>query len=123
MVGDDAIAEAAPPPETPHPYYDTTRKKVMDFLVGFVVVPVVVAVIIGLGTSLIMTMSQSVQSTVVPVVLPLVYILGFGLALFMLIYSFVKKRHFIGIGIVCSVVLPFLVVGGCILIFMGLGSW
>jgi len=107
-------------------YYDTEGKRVKDFFLGFIlsiVIGVFVYFVFGtilgqllyyLGASKIYSSGffSSLLSTILPILLG--GILGTVLA-------FKRGRRYIGIGIICAIVLPLLFFGACLIVISGLG--
>lgn len=101
-------------------YFNNSSRKVSDFCIGFFGI-FAVFLIIGILFSLIFAYLNSISYVFLPLswlVMPL------SIAILMLgtVISFKKGRRYIGIGIISSTLVPFLVFGACLLIFFGAGG-
>ena len=89
-------------------YYTTTRSKVTDFLLGFFGFPM----LLSFGGLMLIGVRNPNLGTYALVGAALV-------TLAVSSYAVQKGRKYIAIGVVSSVILPFLVLGSCLLVISG----
>lgn len=100
-------------------YYTDTGKKVRDFCLGFFGF-----LIIGTICSLFNftyfsgLFNNLFFSLFAASLLPIVAVL----AIVSIVLSFVKRRRYIGIGIISLILIPFLIFGACLLVLAGSGG-
>jgi len=102
---DEQLQEAKSEPAAPG-YYTSTRRKVADFFLGLFGGPA----LIGGGVTL--SSLQSSSAEVVPVIAVLL-IIG------IIVAPIYCGRKYISIGAVSAVLIPLIVVGGCMLVVYG----
>ncbi|MCF7861521.1 hypothetical protein K9M79_04725 [Candidatus Woesearchaeota archaeon] len=97
-------------------YYDTTAKKIVDFLIGFF--GVIIFLVLMYGLAILISINYDIDQ----------YLLMFFLLVDAIIpilvgiISFPMKRMYIGIGIFSSYLIPLLIGGACFIALIGLSS-
>ena len=98
-------------------YYNTTKKKVWDFIRGFflnIIIGIIATIINFITGASIFERDPTIISRIIGVIVPLIFIV----LEIILLKKYFKEKRFIAIGMLSSLILPLLLVGFCSFAFL-----
>jgi len=101
-------------------YYDTRKKKVIDFILGFAGLWIFTSVFSGL---IVFVMNFIINYSFSSVISIAAFLIELILTISAIIFFYKTDRIYITIGIISSIIIPLLLAGACFGIFFGLNEF